>query len=269
MMWTNAQRRGFTLIELLVVVAIIAVLISILLPALSEARSSAKRAVCGSNLRQVGTGVHLYAGDNQGFIPRGPTALSPFDFASSSMATNQIWIGDGSSGLPTANPRRDMGQGVLLRKICPSPKVFFCPEDGNFNQGDEIPKIDTNEHAYGSYMYRELDWLPQGLEQGVLDRMGANVVDKVPVPVETLALDMNSLGEGSYLHANHAALRANVLYRDGSVRNYRNVNNCLAIPPSAFANFLQIPLAIDQVLANADYSYRAGPPQQAPKIPAP
>jgi hypothetical protein len=159
-----------------------------------------------------------------------------------------------------------MGQGVLLRKTCPNSKVYYCPEDGNFNQGTEIVKIDTKEHAYGSYMYRELDWLPEGATQGVLDRMGANVVDKVPVSVEALALDMNSLGEGDFRHLNHEAMRANVLYRDGSVRNYRNVDNCLAIPPSAFANFVQIPLAIDQVLTNADYSYRAALPQKAPKI---
>ncbi len=51
---------GFTLIELLVVVAIIAVLVAILLPAISKAREIARRAVCGSNLRQLGTGLAIY-----------------------------------------------------------------------------------------------------------------------------------------------------------------------------------------------------------------
>jgi prepilin-type N-terminal cleavage/methylation domain-containing protein/prepilin-type processing-associated H-X9-DG protein len=63
------QRKGFTLIELLVVVAIIALLISILLPSLSRARELAKRAVCGSNQRSIGQGMHIYSNDNEEWFP--------------------------------------------------------------------------------------------------------------------------------------------------------------------------------------------------------
>jgi prepilin-type N-terminal cleavage/methylation domain-containing protein len=64
------KRRGFTLIELLVVVAIIALLIAILLPSLGRARDTAKTVRCASNLKQLYTGIVLYASQNEDiFLP--------------------------------------------------------------------------------------------------------------------------------------------------------------------------------------------------------
>jgi prepilin-type N-terminal cleavage/methylation domain-containing protein/prepilin-type processing-associated H-X9-DG protein len=63
------MRKGFTLIELLVVIAIIAILAAILFPVFSRARSSAKKATCQSNLKQMMLAVNMYATDQDDMMP--------------------------------------------------------------------------------------------------------------------------------------------------------------------------------------------------------
>src|SRR5207247_1576291 len=67
---------GFTLVELLVVIGVIALLIGILLPALNKARAAANRAVCLSNIRQLGAGILMYCDENRGWFP---TCADPAD----------------------------------------------------------------------------------------------------------------------------------------------------------------------------------------------
>ena len=61
--------KKFTLIELMVVLAIIAILLSLLLPSLSKSRQVARRAICISNQKQLGLAIHMYANDNNQYLP--------------------------------------------------------------------------------------------------------------------------------------------------------------------------------------------------------
>ncbi len=65
----NQTLTAFTLIELLVVIAIILVLASVLLPALRSARSSARRLVCQTHLREYARGFSFYLAEFDDTFP--------------------------------------------------------------------------------------------------------------------------------------------------------------------------------------------------------
>ncbi len=69
MILPHGEKSGFTLLELLVVLGTVSVLAALSVSAVTTGITRARQAECASNLRQIGTGLLLYATDNGGVLP--------------------------------------------------------------------------------------------------------------------------------------------------------------------------------------------------------
>jgi prepilin-type N-terminal cleavage/methylation domain-containing protein/prepilin-type processing-associated H-X9-DG protein len=111
-------KAGFTLIELLVVISVIAVLLAILMPSLRASREQAQRAVCASQLRQLGIAHVMYQQSHDGWI-------TP---AVQNSGVAQYWyntLGPYFEHTPTQHGddlAEDIGRRILL---CPLDKMAY------------------------------------------------------------------------------------------------------------------------------------------------
>jgi prepilin-type N-terminal cleavage/methylation domain-containing protein/prepilin-type processing-associated H-X9-DG protein len=146
-------RRGFTLIELLVVIAIIAILASILFPVFARARENARRASCGSNLKQIGLAIMQYTQD---YDERLPSQLQPngqqiqgypnysvndVSWISKTQPYIKSWqifrcpsVSDSKSGVPMGNSNASYeGNGVVLGRhqaVIPETAAIILVHEG-------------------------------------------------------------------------------------------------------------------------------------------
>jgi prepilin-type N-terminal cleavage/methylation domain-containing protein/prepilin-type processing-associated H-X9-DG protein len=152
-------RGGFTLIELLVVIAIIAILAAILFPVLSRAKENGRISTCSSNLRQIHTGLTMYLGSYNGFMPPArPINISydPFEYPG-----ERIGLAN-TSGDPNKSPLLQIhfllapfvaGKAATAQTPYDSFRVFRCPTDSIDPPLDDSGKFDIRSKAFGLCCY--------------------------------------------------------------------------------------------------------------------
>lgn len=136
-MLKRQSSKSFTLIELLVVVAIIALLISILLPSLQKAKQQAKKSVCLSHLRDIGTAAQEYAMEDQRnmIMPLSPIMVRDHGYWQKRCVMWYSWGGRGAH------------------------EKFLTSANGGFfvNENNRKPYYGTRQRPLTTYLYPDIE----------------------------------------------------------------------------------------------------------------
>ena len=125
----SRRASAFTCRDLMALLACLALLMAVALPLLAGNRASSDRAVCQSNLRQIGRAMNMWADDHGGkFHYQVPGAEG--GSVDSSLANNS-WV-----------------QFIWIKAELETPKILVCPTDA-----DKIPAADWSNASNGGFNY--------------------------------------------------------------------------------------------------------------------
>lgn len=180
-------------------IAIIAILLGMILPALNKAKAKSRAIVCLNNLKQWGTAMHLYATDNDDFLPPEGTGTS----------LNR------QTGWYVALPKQ-LGMGNYFEqpwhtnaKAPLSKSIWICPSNTNRSNGHNLFHYCMNEHVDRTGEYD-----------------GPTRVSAVPNPSRVVYLFDNggraARAQQNNVHTNIHSAGAHFNFLDGHVQRFSN-----------------------------------------------
>ncbi len=186
--------------------------------------------MCASNLRQIGSAIHVYAHDFDDTIPFGPSGRPVTGSNFYTVTGNVTSLLSLEDGVP-------VGLGLLLRSyLAQQPKVLFCPGADQPSEATEQLARVGSAQAQSDFYYRHasvalLTGTPKSFHVRLSD-LGRNSRGG---PIAALVSDVQFLAHPSLAtfqvktRTSHRKLASNVLYAAGNVRTLSNRNDELTV----------------------------------------
>jgi prepilin-type N-terminal cleavage/methylation domain-containing protein/prepilin-type processing-associated H-X9-DG protein len=197
--------RAFTLVELLMTIGVIGILAAMLLTVVGRVKSRVQAVCCLNNLHQWGNATHLYALDNDGFLPKDGRD-NPGLVPKSSAETNSWYVLlPKAIGLPSyfempwrSNATMDVGNSI-----------WICPSNPRRSTGTNLFHYCLNEHINGT---------DENTHQVRLEdlRRPASIVHLFDTRYK------HAIGYWSYVHTNLHNRGAQFVFLDGHAAWFKN-----------------------------------------------
>lgn len=233
---SRTNLRAFTLIELLTVIAIIGILAAILIPVVSQAREQARVAQCVSNLRDIGSAVHLYAGE---FGDRVPPHIRSDGAQPDSEWGSLVAPNHGVIGLLLPPERGGPNMPSWSGGYLDSAESLFCPatrdelfQDAQYRRPETIDRANPITRAGYMWIYRV--WGVNGAGPRDNTRV-TNENPNNPYVFDFPAPGTSGLGPRFTVNPHQS--RVNVLHLGGHVTSF-TTEELLQLPRDAGGNTL-------------------------------
>jgi prepilin-type N-terminal cleavage/methylation domain-containing protein/prepilin-type processing-associated H-X9-DG protein len=203
-------KQAFTLIELLVVIAIIAILASLLLPALSRAKQGAWTTNCISNLKQIGSGMRMFADDNGDLYPESGGSI-PWNVTAPNSSSN-AWMQQLYSNIQNTNVYHCPGNAQLPQKSQTPFNYFNGVRAAYIAAGEQEAAVNAHEILFPAAYVLSGDTIDNGQffqpDDADKDDYSQNCVGGTTNGVPSVDWQAHKQGQ-------------NILFADGHVKWYR------------------------------------------------